>query len=101
LSVLALHLVASETGVDLVCPRIDSTCDVADLVKAILAEKLGHTQAATTVVAEDQEMSILGELRKFGGNFSHRDEFGSGDGADFRFKRLTHVDEGDAPGMIS
>ena len=87
------NLVAAERGVDLLGPGLDAAGDVAHARKTLGAQILGHPQTPAAVMAVDEQVFLARQVAEAFGDLAHRDRLGAGDGADFEFEGLAHVDQ--------
>ncbi len=85
--------IARHAGLDFERPSLDPAGDVAYTGEAATAEELGHAQAASAVVAVDEEVFIGGEVGEVLRNLAHGDGRGAGDGTEGDLVRFAHVDE--------
>ena len=76
-------------------PGVDAAGDVGDARVALGAQIFGDAQAATAVVAVDEQMFFAREGRRADllGDLSHGDELGALDLGGLVFEGLAHVDK--------
>lgn len=85
---------------DLACPGIDAAGDVGHIIKSLCSQKLRHSHAASTVMAEDEQVFVFRKSGDVLRNLAHRDVTGARDCAGLHLRGLSHVDHLDVARLL-